>query len=90
MKTLKGFLLESSKDALKKYKNDILDYLASREWNDLYDIIAEFEYGDEYYNLIDEILNHLKLKDNTEEYDAIRYGVGPMVREYLKKNKMWR
>jgi hypothetical protein len=90
MKTLKGFLLESSKDTLKKYKNDILDYLASRKWDDLHDIIAEFEYGDEYYDLIDEILNHLKLNDGTEEYDDIRYGVGPIIREYLKKNKMWR
>lgn len=89
MKTLKDFLLESSKDTLKKYKKDILDYLASRKWDDLYDIITEFEYGDEYYDFVDEILNHLKLKDNTEEYDDIRYGVGPIIKEYLKKNKMW-
>ena len=91
MKDLRDVLLEGLNDKpYKKYEKDIIKYLDSRKWDDADDIVAEFEYGDEYYDLIDEILNHLDLKDGTEDYDNIRYGVGPLVKMYMKKNKLWK
>lgn len=91
IKALKDILLEGLNDKpYKKYEKDIIKYLDSRKWDDAYDIVAEFEYGDEYYGLVYGILDHLDLKEGTEDYDDIYYGVGPLIKMYMKKNKLWK
>lgn len=94
MKDLKMMLNEALmlNSTLKKYKNDIEKFLSDYKWKEVkpMDIVAEFEYGDEYYTLVDNIMNHLGIKDGDSEYDDIYYGVGPIIRDFLKKNKMWK
>lgn len=94
MKDLKTMLNEALilNSTLKKHKNDIEKFLSDYDWENVkpMDVVAEFEYGDEYYTLVDDILNHLGIKDGDSEYDDIRYGVGPIIRDFLKKKKLWR
>lgn len=94
MKDLKMMLNEALmlNSTLKKYKNDIEKFLSDYKWEDVkpMDIVTEFEYGDEYYTLVDNIMNHLGIEDGDSEYDDIYYGVGPIIRDFLKKNKMWK
>lgn len=77
---------------LKKYKKDIEKFLSDYEWKTVkpMDVVVEFEYGDEYYTLVNDIMNHLEINDSDSEYDDIYYGVGPIIRDFLKKNKMWK
>lgn len=94
MKDLKEVINEALmlNSTLKKYKNDIEKFLSDYEWKTVkpMDVVSEFEYGDEYYTLVDDIVNHLEIDDSDSEYDDIRYGVGPIIRDFLKKNKMWK
>ena len=77
---------------LKKYKKDIEKFLSDYEWKNVkpMDVVIEFEYGDEYYELVNDIMNYLEIDDHNPEYDDIYYGVGPIIRDFLKKNKMWK
>lgn len=94
MKDLKEVVNEAImlNSTLKKYKKDIEEFLSSYEWKKVkpMDVVIEFEYGDEYYALVNDIMNHLEIDDKNSEYDDIYYGVGPIIRDFLKKNKMWR
>ena len=94
MKDIKEFINEAMmlNSTLKKYKKDIEKFLAGYEWEKVkpMDVVIEFEYGDEYYALVNDIMNHLEIDDNNPEYDDIYYGVGPIIRDFLKKNKMWK
>ena len=94
MKDLKEIVNEAImlNSTLKKYKKDIEKFLSDYEWKKVkpMDVVIEFEYGDEYYALVNDIMNHLKIDDDNPEYDDIYYGVGPIIRDFLKKNKMWK
>lgn len=94
MKDLKEVINEALmlNSTLKKYKNDIEKFLSDYEWKTVkpMDVVSEFEYGDEYYTLVDDIVNHLEIDDSDSEYDDIRYGVGPIIRDFLRKSKMWK
>lgn len=94
MKDLKEMINEAMmlNSTLKKYKNDIEKFLAGYEWKNVkpMDVVIEFEYGDEYYTLVNDIMTHLKIDNSDPEYDDIYYGVGPIIRDFLKKNKMWK
>lgn len=94
MKDIKEFINEAMmlNSTLKKYKKDIEKFLSDYEWKTVkpMDVVAEFEYGDEYYTLVNDIMNHLEIDDSDSEYDDIYYGVGPIIRDFLKKNKMWK
>ena len=94
MKDLKEIVNEAMmlNSTLKKYKKDIEKFLSDYEWKNVkpMDVVIEFEYGDEYYVLVNDIMNHLGIDDKKSEYDDIYYGVGPIIRDFLKKNKMWR
>ena len=94
MKDLKEIINEAMmlNPTLKKYKKDIEKFLADYEWKNVkpMDVVIEFEYGDEYYVLVNDIMNHLEIDNNDPEYDDIYYGVGPIIRDFLKKNKMWK
>lgn len=92
MKTLKTHINESLNESCcaKKYENDISKYLATRKWDDLYNIIHEFGYGDEYYDLVDEILNNLNVDEKHKDYENLRYGLQNTIKLYLIKNKMWK
>lgn len=77
---------------IKKYKNDIENFLNDYKWETIspMDVRYEFEYGDEYYTLVDDILNYLEIDESDPEYDDIRYGVGPIIRNHLRKMNVWR
>ena len=94
MKDLKELVNEAImlNPTLKKHKNDIEKFLSDYDWKKVkpMDVVAEFEYGDEYYTLVNDIMDHLEIYDGDSEYDDIYYGVGPIIRDFLKKNKMWR
>lgn len=95
MKNLKEMLNEAMmlNPTLKKYKKDIEDFLSGYDWKKVkpMDVVAEFEYGDEYYALVRDILDHLGIEDEDDPmHDDIYYGVGPIIRDFLKKNKMWK
>lgn len=77
---------------IKKYKNDIENFLNDYKWETIkpMDVVVEFEYGDEYYMLVQEIMDYLGIDDSNPEYDAIYYGVGPIIRNHLRKMKVWR
>ena len=94
MKDLKEMLNEAMmlNPTLKKYKKDIENFLSDYDWKKVkpMDVVAEFEYGDEYYMLVNDIMNHLEIDDDKPEYDDIYYGVGPIIRDFLRKNKMWK
>ena len=94
MKDLKELVNEAMmlNSTLKKYKTDIEKFLSDYEWKKVkpMDVVIEFEYGDEYYTLVNDIMNHLEIDDDNPEYDDIYYGVGPIIRDFLKKNKMWK
>lgn len=94
MKDLKELINEAMmlNSTLKKYKKDIEKFLSDYKWEKVkpMDVVIEFEYGDEYYALVNDIMNHLEINDNNPEYDDIYYGVGPIIRDFLKKNKMWK
>lgn len=84
--------VEMQNTIINKYKNDIENFLNDYKWETIspMDVVAEFEYGDEYYTLVDDIMNHLEIDDSDPEYDDIRYGVGPIIRNHLRKMKVWR
>lgn len=94
MKDLKEMLNEAMmlNPTLKKYKKDIENFLSDYDWKKVkpMDVVIEFEYGDEYYILVNDIMNHLEIDDDKPEYDDIYYGVGPIIRDFLRKNKMWK
>ena len=94
MKDLKEVINEAMmlNSTLKKYKKDIEKFLSDYEWKNVkpMDVVIEFEYGDEYYELVNDIMNHLEIDNGDPEYDDIYYGVGPIIRDFLKKNKMWK
>lgn len=94
MKDIKEFINEAMmlNSTLKKYKKDIEKFLSDYEWKTVkpMDVVVEFEYGDEYYALVNDIMNHLEIDDSNSEHDDIYYGVGPIIRDFLRKNKMWR
>lgn len=94
MKDLKEMINEAMmlNSTLKKYKKDIEKFLSDYEWKTIkpMDVVIEFEYGDEYYALVNDIMNHLEIDDDNPEHDDIYYGVGPIIRDFLKKNKMWK
>lgn len=95
MKTLKAYVNESLNESylnncVKKYEKYVYKYLATRKWDDLYDIIQEFGYGDEYYDLVDEILNNLNVDEKHKDYEDLRYGLQNAIKIYLMKNKMWK
>lgn len=94
MKDLKELVNEAMmlNSTLKKYKNDIEKFLSDYDWKKVkpMDVVIEFEYGDEYYTLVNDIMNHLEIDDDKPEYDDIYYGVGPIIRDFLKRNKMWK
>ena len=94
MKDLKEMINEAImlNPTLKKYKNDIEKFLSDYKWEKVkpMDVVTEFEYGDEYYMLVNDIMNHLEIDDDKPEYDDIYYGVGPIIRDFLRKNKMWK
>lgn len=94
MKDLKEMINEAMmlNSTLKKYKKDIEKFLSDYKWEKVkpMDVVIEFEYGDEYYALVNDIMNHLEINDDNPEYDDIYYGVGPIIRDFLKKNKMWK
>lgn len=94
MKDLKEMLNEAImlNPTLKKYKKDIEKFLSDYGWKKVkpMDVVIEFEYGDEYYTLVRDIMDHLGIDDGNSEYDDIYYGVGPIIRDFLKKNKMWK
>lgn len=77
---------------IKKYKKDIENFLNDYKWETIspMDVMYEFEYGDEYYTLVDDILNYLEIDESDPEYDDIRYGVGPIIRNHLRKMNIWR
>lgn len=72
------------------YKREIFNYLDSLKWDNLYDIIYEFGYGDEYHELVDDIMDALGLDEMEEHYDYLYPYMERIIREYLIKNKMWR
>jgi hypothetical protein len=94
MKGLKEMLNEALmlNSTLKKYRKDIEKFLSDYDWKKVkpMDVVIEFEYGDEYYTLVNDIMNHLEIDDDKPEYDDIYYGVGPIIRDFLKRNKMWK
>ena len=95
MKDLKEMINEAMmlNPTLKKYKKDIEKFLSDYDWKKVgvMDVVIEFEYGDEYYMLVNDILDHLGIEDDgNPEYDDVYYGVGPIIRYFLKKNKMWK
>ena len=94
MKDLKEMINEAMmlNPTLKKYKKDIEKFLSDYEWKNVkpMDVVIEFEYGDEYYTLVNDIMNHLKIDNGNPEYDDIYYGVGSIIRDFLRKNKMWK
>ena len=70
--------------------SNIYKYLYTRKWDDLYDILQEYGYGDEYYDLVDEVLNNLNVDENHKDYEDLRYGLQNAIKTYLIKNKMWK
>ena len=95
MKNLKEMINEAImlNPTLKKYKKDIEKFLSDYEWKTVkpMDVVAEFEYGDEYYTLVNDIMDHLGIEDEGDPaYDDIYYGVGPIIRDFLRNNKMWK
>lgn len=95
MKDLKEMINEAImlNPTLKKYKKDIEKFLSNYDWDKVVveDVVAEFEYGDEYYMVVYNILDHLGIEDEGDPaYDDIYYGVGPIIRDFLRKNKMWK
>ena len=72
------------------YKREIFNYLDSLKWDNLYDIIYEFGYGDEYHELVDDIMDALGLDEMEEHYDYLYPYMERIIKEYLIKNKMWR
>ena len=95
MKDLKELINEAImlNSTLKKYKKDIEKFLSDYDWEkiNVEDVVDEFEYGDEYYMLVCEILDYLRIEDEGDPaYDDIYYGVGPIIRDFLRKNKMWK
>ena len=91
MKKLKNYINESFLNScVKKYENDIYKYLDTRKWDDLYDILQEYGYGDEYYDLVDEVLNNLNVDEKHKDYEDLRYGLQNAIKTYLVKNKMWK
>ena len=72
------------------YKREIFNYLDSLKWDNLYDIIYEFGYGDEYYELVDDIMDALGLDEMEEHYEYLYPYMERIIKEYLIKNKMWR
>ena len=94
MKDLKEVVNEAImlNSTLKKYKKDIEKFLSGYEWKKVkpMDVVIEFEYGDEYYVLVNDIMSHLGIDEGDSEYDDIYYGVGPIIRDFLKMNKMWK
>jgi hypothetical protein len=95
MKDLQTMLNEAMmlNSTLKKYKKDIENFLSGYDWEKVkpMDVVSEFEYGDEYYTLVYDILDHLGIEDDGDPaHDDIYYGVGPIIRDFLKKNKMWK
>lgn len=94
MKGLKEVISEAImlNPTLKKYKKDIEKFLSNYDWKKVkpMDVVIEFEYGDEYYMLVNDIMNHLEIDDGKPEYDDIYYGIGPIIRDFLRKNKMWK
>ena len=71
MKDLKEMINEAImlNPSLKKYKNNIEKFLSDYEWEKVkpMDVVAEFEYGDEYYMLVNDIMNHLEIDDDKLE-----------------------
>jgi hypothetical protein len=91
MKNLKNYINESFLNScVKKYEKDIYKYLETRKWDDLYDILQEYGYGDEYYDLVDEVLNNLNVDEKHKDYEDLRYGLQNAIKTYLVKNKMWK
>jgi hypothetical protein len=95
MKDIKEFINEATiiSPTIKKYKKDIEKFLSDYDWDKVVveDVVDEFEYGDEYYMVVYDILNHLGIEDEGDPaYEDIYYGVGPIIRTFLKKNKMWK
>ena len=91
MKTIKDYINVSySNSCVKKYEKDIYKYLETRKWDDLYDILQEYGYGDEYYDLVDEVLNNLNIDEKHKDYEDLRYGLQNVIKTYLVKNKMWK
>ena len=94
MKNLKEMINEAMmlNSTLKKYKKDIEKFLSGYEWKNVkpMDVVIEFEYGDEYYTLVNDIMNYLGVNDDNPEYDDVYYGVGPIIRDFLKRKKMWK
>jgi hypothetical protein len=91
MKTVKDYINESFLNScVKKYEKDIYKYLETRKWDDLYDILQEYGYGDEYYDLVDEVLNNLNVDEKHKDYEDLRYGLQNAIKTYLVKNKMWK
>lgn len=95
MKGLKEMINEAMmlNPTLKKYKKDIEKFLSGYDWKKVgvMDVVIEFGYGDEYYMLVNDILDHLGIEDDgNPEYDDVYYGVGPIIRDFLRKNKMWK
>ena len=91
MKSIKDYINESFlNSSVKKYEKDIYKYLETRKWDDLYDILQEYGYGDEYYDLVDEVLNNLNINEKYKDYDDVRYGLQNIIKTYLIKNKMWK
>ena len=99
MKDLKEMLNEAMMNeaimlnsTLKKYKKDIENFLSGYDWKKVkpMEVVAEFEYGNEYYTLVDDIMNHLGIDDGNSEYDDIYYGVGPLIKDFMKRKKLWR
>lgn len=72
------------------YKREIFNYLDSLKWDNLYDIIYEFGYGDEYHELVEDIMDALGLDEMEEHYDYLYPYMERIIKEYLIKNKMWR
>lgn len=91
MKAFKDYINESFLNScVKKYEKDIYKYLDTRKWDDLYDILQEYGYGDEYYDLVDEVLNNLNVDEKHKDYEDLRYGLQNAIKTYLVKNKMWK
>lgn len=96
MKQLQQHLIESLNESMmidnkiKKYQQPVFKYLDTRKWDDLYDVLQEYGYGDEYYDLVDEVLNNLNIDEKHKDYEDLRYGLQNIIKMYLMKNKMWK
>ena len=90
-KTILNKINENKQDEIASlYKREIFNYLDTVKRSKLSDILYEFGYGDEYHELVDDIMDALGLDEMEEHYDYLYPYMERIIREYLIKNKMWR